>query len=517
MRWPVRVPSVASATILAIGSAAAVGTIVLQQWLYPTATRHMPLSYTPKYLAEQILTTRNALEGERKHVTVCFADLQGSTALAQGIDPEVLHKVLDGAFALMLAEVHRVEGTVNQFTGDGIMALFDAPLAQEDHVIRALHAALGIQRAFAAYAEELRRLQGISVALRIGLHTGLVVVGKIGDDLRMDYTAQGFTTYLADRLQRLARDGSIYVSEAVRQQAEGFFRFNDVGAYTVPGIAQPVRVYECAGVGQVTSRLAAALRRRVSQFVGREREMTLLRALWTRACHGQGQVVCLFGEAGIGKSRLAFDVPAEGVELYLRDRRMLIACRTNDGLTAVLATWPHGEFHEVRADIAGHYFKSLDLAPALAERVRSGQRVERFVGTADMANFFRKPYGVGWALVGDAGYHKDPCLAQGITDSFRDAELLAEAIDADFSGRQPLAEALADYEQQRNAAGMPMYEFTLQLANLVAPPSPEMQQLFAALCGNQAEINRFFGPLAGTVPIPEFFAPENVQRIISAR
>ena len=119
--------------------------------------------------------------------------------------------------------------------------------------------------------------------------------------------------------------------------------------------------------------------------------------------------------------------------------------------------------------------------------------------------------------MGDAGYHKDPYLAQGITDSFRDAELLAEAIDAGFSGRQPLAEALADYEQQGNTAVMPMYDFTLQLANLAVPPSPEMQQLFAALCGNQAEINRFFGTLAGTVPIPEFFAPENVQRIISAR
>ena len=130
-------------------------------------------------------------------------------------------------------------------------------------------------------------------------------------------------------------------------------------------------------------------------------------------------------------------VPVEGVEIYLRELRLLIACRTNDGLTVVLSTWPHEEFHEVRTDIAGHYFKSLALAPTLAERVRSGQRVERFVGTADMANFFRKPYGVGWALMGDAGYHKDPYLAQGITDSFRDAELLAEAIDAGFSGRQP--------------------------------------------------------------------------------
>jgi 2-polyprenyl-6-methoxyphenol hydroxylase-like FAD-dependent oxidoreductase len=183
----------------------------------------------------------------------------------------------------------------------------------------------------------------------------------------------------------------------------------------------------------------------------------------------------------------------------------------------VLAAWPHEEFHEVRADIAGHYFKSLALAPALAERVRSGQRVERFVGTADMENFLRKPYGGDWALVGDAGYHKDPYLAQGITDSSRDAELLAEALEASFSGRQPLAEALAAYAQQRNTAVMPMYEFTLQLANLAAPPSPAMQQLVAALCGNQAETNCFFGILTGTVPISEFFTLENVYRIISAR
>ena len=180
-----------------------------------------PLSYTPKYLAEQILTTRSALEGERKYVTVCFADLQGSTALAQGIDPEVLHKVLDGAFALMLAEVHRVEGTSTSSRGTGSWPCSAPPgpgRPRHPRPARRAGHTTGLCRLCGGAAASA----GISVALRIGLHTGLVVVGKIGDDLRMDYTAQGFTTHLADRLQRLAREGSIYVSEAVRQQAEAF-------------------------------------------------------------------------------------------------------------------------------------------------------------------------------------------------------------------------------------------------------------------------------------------------------
>jgi 2-polyprenyl-6-methoxyphenol hydroxylase-like FAD-dependent oxidoreductase len=208
-------------------------------------------------------------------------------------------------------------------------------------------------------------------------------------------------------------------------------------------------------------------------------------------------------------------VPTDGVEFYLRERRALIACGTNDGLTVVLTGWPHEEFHAFRADIEGNYFKTVALVPALAERVRSGKREERFVGTAETANFFRKPYGLGWALVGDAGYHKDPATAQGISDSFRDAEFLTEAIDAGFSERQPLGDALAEYERQRNAAVLPMYEFTCQLANLAEPPAPQMLQLLAALRGNQAETNRFLGTWAGTVPVPEFFAPENIQRIMN--
>jgi 2-polyprenyl-6-methoxyphenol hydroxylase-like FAD-dependent oxidoreductase len=156
----------------------------------------------------------------------------------------------------------------------------------------------------------------------------------------------------------------------------------------------------------------------------------------------------------------------------------------------------------------------LELTPALAGRIRSAKREANFVGTAVLPNFFRKPYGPGWALVGDAGFHKDPNMAQGITDAFRDAELLAEAIDEGLSERQPFEEALAGYEQQRNTAAMPGYELNLQLASL-QPPSPEMQQLFGALHGNQTETDRFWGAIEGTVSIPEFFSPENMQRIIS--
>ena len=206
-------------------------------------------------------------------------------------------------------------------------------------------------------------------------------------------------------------------------------------------------------------------------------------------------------------------VPVKEAEIYPRDRWMIIAFPTNDDLVCTFMEWPREEFHSVRTDIEGNFLKKLDSAPGLAERIRSGKREANFVGTGVLPNFFRKPYGTGWALVGDAGYHKDPYMALGITDAFRDAELLADAIDGGFSGHRPLEEALADYEEQRNAAAMPTYEFNCQLASL-QPRPPEMQQLFAALRENQAETDRFVGAVEGTVPIPEFFAPENIQRIV---
>jgi flavin-dependent dehydrogenase len=193
---------------------------------------------------------------------------------------------------------------------------------------------------------------------------------------------------------------------------------------------------------------------------------------------------------------------------------MVIAAPTNDGLTMTIIYWPQSAFHQVRADIEGEFMQALDMAPGLAERVRAGSRVERFQGSGDLPGFFRRPYGPGWALVGDAGYHKNPITAEGITDAFRDAERLADALDDAFAGRLTAEAALAGYEQKRNEAVMALYHMTCDLAKL-EPPPPDMQNLFAALRDNEEETGRFIGTIAGTVSIPEFFAPENMQRLLT--
>src|SRR5437763_6813739 len=194
-----------------------------------------PLSYTPPHLAEKILTSRSALEGERKQVTVLFADVAGFTTLAEQLDPEIVHEIINRCFEGITAEVHRFEGTINQYTGDGVMALFGAPLAHEDSPRRAVHAALGIQRAIRAVAHALQAERGLGLQMRIGINTGLVVVGKIGDDLRMDYTAVGDTTNLAARLEQRAQPGSVVISAATHQQGAGFFETRDLGEMPARG------------------------------------------------------------------------------------------------------------------------------------------------------------------------------------------------------------------------------------------------------------------------------------------
>ena len=208
------------------------------------------------------------------------------------------------------------------------------------------------------------------------------------------------------------------------------------------------------------------------------------------------------------------DVPLQGVELYVRPDRFVGVSPTNDGQTLNIVFWPNAAFHEVRADVESSFMRALGAVPELAERLRGGRRAEPFRGSGELRNFFRKPYGPGWALVGDAGYHKDPITAQGISDAFRDAELLAEAVDDGLAGRRPLDDALADYERRRNAAAMPLYELTCQLASL-APPPPEQQELLAALRHDQEQTNRFIGTIAGSVPIAEFYSPENLGRIMA--
>lgn len=205
----------------------------------------------------------------------------------------------------------------------------------------------------------------------------------------------------------------------------------------------------------------------------------------------------------------------EGAELYPRDGRMIITGPTHDGLQIVVAFWPREEFKTVRADIERSFLDAVALAPSLAERLADGERADRFYGSGDLPFWYRKPFGPGWALVGDAGYHKDPITAQGISDAFRDAELLADALDAGFTGSSPLDDALSRYEQARNAETRGLYELTYELASL-APPPPEQQALFGALRENRTEAGRFFGVIAGTVPPDEFFAPENIGRIMGA-
>lgn len=208
-------------------------------------------------------------------------------------------------------------------------------------------------------------------------------------------------------------------------------------------------------------------------------------------------------------SGTAVEIPT----FYPRDYRSFGGIPTNDGLACIVVGWTNGEFHQFRSDIEGNFMRTLELCPDFAERVKQGKREEQFIGTADIPNFFRQPYGPGWALVGDAGYHKDPITAQGITDAFRSAELLAEAVDAGLSGRQTLADALAGYEIRRNEELLPMYEYTCQFAAL-EPPQPQMRQLFVAIHGNQAQTDRFLGTFAGTVSIPEFYSRENIQQIL---
>jgi len=210
------------------------------------------------------------------------------------------------------------------------------------------------------------------------------------------------------------------------------------------------------------------------------------------------------------------DVPAgEEIEGYFLPRRVILVFPTNDGQVCVFLQWPSAEFRSVRTNVEGHVQAAVAQVPDLAGRLSGGRRAARLAGTGDLPNFFRAPYGAGWALVGDAGYHRDPLTAQGISDAFRDAQLLSEAIDAGLAGRQPLAATLAGYQRQRDEAATAMYELTCQRAAL-EPPAPQMSRLLAALHGNQDDTDQFIGVIAGTVPVAEFFTPDNIQRITGA-
>jgi class 3 adenylate cyclase/tetratricopeptide (TPR) repeat protein len=266
-----------------------------------------PVTYTPKHLAEKILTSKSAMEGERKGVTVMFADVSGFTAMSERLDPEEVHAIMDRAFEVILGSVHRYEGTINQFLGDGVMALFGAPIAHEDHAHAALSAALAIQEGLVPLQEEVKRTHGVDFRIRMGINTGLVVVGAIGGDLRMDYTAVGDTTNLAARLMSIAKPGQIVVTGRTQHLRAGFFVFEDLGEFQVKGKTEPVRAYALVKEIQGRTRLEVSKERGLTPLVGRDREIERLHQVYQRAVGANGAIVLLAGDPGVGKSRLLYE------------------------------------------------------------------------------------------------------------------------------------------------------------------------------------------------------------------
>jgi class 3 adenylate cyclase/tetratricopeptide (TPR) repeat protein len=266
-----------------------------------------PESYTPKFLADIILNTRSAVEGERKVVTVFFADVANYTAIAEKCDPEEVHQIMDGCFKILMDGIHRYEGTINQFTGDGIMAIFGAPIAHENHAQRACYSALSIQRAIEDYGDKLRADCGLEFKMRFGINSGLVMVGAIGNDLRMDYTADGDTTNLASRLESIAEPGSVLVSENTYRLIKAYFKLKALGPVTLKGKEEPQNAYLLIDSTSVKTRFEEAVSKGLVRFVGRKNSMATLRNIWNRATDGFGQVLGIMGEPGVGKSRLMLE------------------------------------------------------------------------------------------------------------------------------------------------------------------------------------------------------------------
>ena len=333
-----------------------------------------PDTYTPAHLAERILTSKAALEGERKQVTVLFADLKGSMEMLADRDPEVARKLLDPVIERMMEAVHRYEGTVNQVMGDGVMALFGAPVAHEDHAVRACYAALRMQDAVRRYAEDARRAHGVNVQIRVGLNSGEVVVRAIGNDLHMDYTAVGQTTHLAARLEQFASPGTILLTPSTVDLVEGYVAVKPLGPVPVKGLADPVEVYEVTGAGSARTRLHASTRRGLTRFVGRDAELAQLHRCQELAESGHGQVAAIVGEAGVGKSRLVHELThSHRVQGWLTLQAASVSYGTAtsylpviDLLKGYFKIQDRDDFREIREKVTGKLL-ALDeaLRPAL--------------------------------------------------------------------------------------------------------------------------------------------------------
>src|SRR5947207_6567929 len=256
-----------------------------------------PDSYTPKHLAERIINSKTALEGERKQVTILFADLKGSMELLADRDPEDAQKLLDPVLERMIEAVHRYEGTVNRVMGDGIMALFGAPIAHEDHAVRACYAALRMQETVTRYADEVQRSYGVPVTIRVGLNSGEIVISAIGNDLHMDYAVVGQTANLAARMEQMAKPGTVLTTADTLRLAEGYVAMSPLGGpMPVKGLADLMQIYEVTGVGAARTRLQASARRGLTRFVGRDTELEQLLNAQQLVEQGRGQMAAMVGQ-----------------------------------------------------------------------------------------------------------------------------------------------------------------------------------------------------------------------------
>ena len=387
---------------------------------FPTAAP-APGASLSKRLTDKILQSKSTLEGERKQVTVLFADVKGSMELAEQLDAEEWSRIMQRFFRMLSDGVERFDGFVDKFTGDGIMALFGAPITHEDHAQRACYAALQLREQLRAYADQLRLESGLSFSVRIGLNSGEVVVGSIGDDLRMEYTAQGYVVGVASRIEQICEPGRVYLTEDTARLVHGFFELRDLGETQVKNVNRPIRVHELVGVGAIRTHFDLSRSRGLSAFVGRQAEMQVLEQARVEARAGRGQVVGVVGHAGVGKSRLSYEFTT--------------ACRAR----GVRVYEAHGVSHEKSApllpvlELFRSYFgiTSEDNEPATREKI-AGRMLLIDPGLADLLplvfDFLGVPdptrpapemsgearqhalFGVVRRLAGARTHHRDPTL-----------------------------------------------------------------------------------------------------------